>query len=346
MQNIYSKLNDYLNDICVYLQEENSILLDNMPTIILWNDTFLKDIQKYHFNIELKENHLTYEDVFLIAREIIATISKSYLKSFDNLISSGELDFSYEQSYTDSNCQIIYNQDQIHQSININREFNCNDVITLIHEFIHYTNTNIKEISDTQNYLEEFLSIYFELYSVDPIIKKGILESNDFKRILITKKHASTFCNYEIPLLSFIYFGPINNDTPSLLHQYFPEIKTTYFKKECMNLYTDLNLIEQKYQIEIAKNPNLRGKFLSEEFITKNYKYVLGALLAIYALKYSKIEDMVSLNNQIHEYTFMNASDILKKVGIDITKNNFYIELFQTLKIYLNKDYELSLHIP
>ena len=54
---------------------------------------------------------------------------------------------------------------------------------------------------------------------------------------------------------------------------------------------------------------------------------------------------MVSLNNQIHEYTFMNASDILKKVGIDITKNNFYIELFQTLKIYLNKDYELSLHI-
>lgn len=112
-----------------------------------------------------------------------------------------------------------------------------------------------------------------------------------------------------------------------------------------MNLYTDLNLIEQKYQIEIAKNPNLRGKFLSEEFITKNYKYVLGALLAIYALKYSKIEDMVSLNNQIHEYTFMNASDILKKVGIDITKNNFYIELFQTLKEDLNKDYELSLHI-
>ena len=52
-------MNDYLNDICVYLQEENSILLDNMPTIILWNDTFLKDIQKYHFNIELKENHAT-----------------------------------------------------------------------------------------------------------------------------------------------------------------------------------------------------------------------------------------------------------------------------------------------
>lgn len=345
MQNIYNKLNDYLNDICVYLQEKNSILLDNIYTMILWNDTFLEIIEKYHFNTPTTENHMTYEDVFLIAREIIATVSKSYLKKFDNLIPSGELDFSYDQSYAESHCQITYEQNQINQLININREFNYNDVTTLIHEFIHYTNTNIKEISNIQNYLEEFLSIYFELYSVEYLTKKGILKSEDFTRIQITKKHASMFCGYEIPLLAFIYFGSINNDTPSLLHQYFPELEIAHFEKECTNLYTKLNLLEQKYQTEIAQNPNLRGHFLSKEFIAKNYKYVLGALLAIYALKYSKLEDIVSLNNHIQEYNLMNVSDILKNIGIDITKSNFNYELFQTLKEYLSKDYGLSLHI-
>ena len=51
---------------------------------------------------EFKENSLTYQDVCDCARRIIESIDKDYLPLYDDLISTGKLDFSYNSEYFDS----------------------------------------------------------------------------------------------------------------------------------------------------------------------------------------------------------------------------------------------------
>ncbi len=86
MEEIYNKLNGYLNEICNYLRKSNSFLLDNIKGIAMLNDDFLEHIDKYDLDNRVVQNKLTYEDVFLLAREIVESIDECYLSEFDNLI--------------------------------------------------------------------------------------------------------------------------------------------------------------------------------------------------------------------------------------------------------------------
>ena len=302
MEEIYNKLNFYLNDICNYLEKENSFLLDNILSIAKLNDTFLEYIEQDSFDNKTIKNNLTFDDVYLLTREIIEQIDKNYLKEFDNLIQSGELDFSFNNDYDDSYCISMYRKNEVKQIININRDFNYNDVRVLIHEFIHYTNG--KKYSINRKYLTEFLSIYFEFYAIDYLLAKGINkeEIDYFHRIKSTKEHSNIFNRYEIVLLAFIKFGNLDENTVSLLQKYLLNIKKEAFEKECTILYKNLYIAEERNRTKIEKNPEILGCVLSEEFITSNYRYILGTLLAFYAHEYSAFQDIVYLNNHIHEY--------------------------------------------
>ena len=56
------------------------------------------------------------------------------------MLETGALDFSFNREYDDSCFTHIEEKGQIHNLIDINREFNYNDVLSLVHEFIHFTN--------------------------------------------------------------------------------------------------------------------------------------------------------------------------------------------------------------
>lgn len=334
MKEIYDKLNYYLNEICKYLEKENAFLLENIYAISRLNDEVLKHIEDYRLDNKTKQNKLTFEDVFLLARKIIASIDKSYLESFDNLIKSGELDFSFESAYEDSVCISMHRKNQVKQIININREFNYNDVRLLVHEFIHYTNG--KHISPNRHYFTEFLSIYFEFYTIDYLLKKGINkdEIDYFYRIKNIKGHSTVFFQYEIPLLAFIKFGNLDDNTISPLQQYLLNIKKETFEKECSILCKNLSLVEQNNREKI-KDKSL-GCVLSEEFITQNYRYILGTILAIYARKYANFDDIVHLNNHIGEYDNKSVYDICLSIGIDIKDDQFLQKTFQSLDEYVD----------
>ena len=183
------KLNDYLNEICNYLEPNHSFLLDNIYRISILNDIIYDYLSQISLENETIENHLTFEDIFLLAREVVEHIDKNYLSSYDKLISSGELEFDYEKIDTQSWCTSKYeNKIAVSQNIHISRKFNYNDVSTLIHEFIHYTNG--KKDTNIRDYLTEFLSIYFELYTNLYLLKKGIPnnELDYFARLKYLKK--------------------------------------------------------------------------------------------------------------------------------------------------------------
>lgn len=345
MQEIYDKLNYYLNEICNYLEKENSFLLENINGICKLNDSFLKFIENYSLDNKDIENNLTYEDVYYLAREIVEHIDKDYLESFDNLIQSGELDFSYENAYSDSNCAGMYkNGLAVRKLININREFNYNDVRLLIHEFIHYT--NIQNDSINQKYLTEFLSIYFEFYTIDYLLKKGInKEEIDYLyRIKNVKRHSIVLFQYETILLAYTKFGNLDENTISLLQKYFLNIKKEVFEKECTTLYKNLCIAEEKNKERIKENPKKLGCVLAEEFIAYNYKYILGTFLAIYAYKYSNFSEIVSLNNHINEIDDKSIFDICLNIGIDLRDEMFPQKLFAAISEYINSkqnDYKI-----
>lgn len=336
MNEIYNKLNYYLNEICKYLEKNNSFLLQNMESIFKLNDAFLQHIKNYSLEYQTIQNNLTYEDVYLLAREVIEHIDKGYLKSFDNLIQSGELDFSFENDYDNSECISRYKNDQvIKQIVNINREFNYSDVIVLVHEFIHYTNS--KKHSINRHYFSEFLSIYFELYTIDYLLKKGInKEEIDFLfRIKNIKRQSAILFQYEIVLLAYVKFGNLEDNTILLLQQYFLDIKKETFEIECSTLYENLCVIEKRHKEEINENPKKLGFILSDEFITHNYRYILGTFLAIYAKTYANFNDIVYLNNHINEYDDKSVYEICLRIGIDLKDKNFCQKLFIALDDYI-----------
>lgn len=280
---------------------------------------------------------MTFEDVFLLAREIIESIDKGYLESFDNLIPSGELDFSYEDNYKDSQCISMFEKNQVRRIININRQFNYDDVWILVHEFIHYTNG--KEDYTIRHYLTEFLSIYFEFYAIDYLFKKDIDkdEIDYFFRIKSIKGHSVSFRQYDIVLLAFVKFGNLDDNTLPLLQKYFLNIEKETFEENCSNLCQNLCKIEEKYKAKIDEDPSMLGCLLSEEFITQNYRYVLGTFLAIYAYKYANFDDIVYLNNHIGDYEDKSIYEICLSIGIDLKDKDFQRKLFSAIDEYINE---------
>ena len=317
MEEVYQTLNYYLNEICKYTFYE-----------------YLKHLDLEH---EVGTNHLTYDEVFMLAREIVEQIDPNYLEEYDKLITTGKLDFDYEARSDDSECIVFFENKQVkNKIINIKRKFNYEDVISIIHEFMHYTN------GDTNNsnryYLTEFISIYFECYAVQYLLDKGI-PSNEidyFKRLIWTKEDCLRLYQYEIALLVYIDFGDINNDTINYLQKYIMNISKEDFLHECCKLNDWLNNIYEDNEEEIEQEPSNLGTILSEEFVTKDYRYILGTILAIYALKFSNFKDMVYLNNHIAEYDDKSIFDILLSIGINLKDENFLDDLKLALDDFVN----------
>lgn len=337
MEEIYNKLNWYLKDICNYLEKECPHLLEHIDEICNLNDAFLQFIEKYSLDNRTMQNHLTYEECYLLAREIVEHIDKNYLVSFDRLIESGELDFGFENEYSESHCVSMYTKGQVKQMINIKRKFNYDDVRALVHEFIHYTN-GTKDSTMRRN-LTEFLSTYFDFYTVDYLLEKGINEKeiDYFHRMKSLKQHSFIFFQYETVLLAYIKFGNLDSNTFLWVQKYLQNIKKETFEKECSILYKCLCYAEKRNKERIEQCPNLLGKVLSEEFITKNYRYLFGTFLSIYAYKYSNFDDIVYLNNHMNESDGKTLYDICLSIGIDLEEKDFPHKLFIAIDEYIRK---------
>ena len=316
-EKMYARLNAYLNEIFKYLEVENEFLLRNIEEIAKMNDTFLKFLKNKPLENKTIENHLTCEEILFLTREIIESIDPNYLEDFDSLVASGTLDFSFEQEYEYSYFRHIEENHQVHNVVNINREFNYHDVVVFVHEFIHYISGKEKW-GKSYELFTEFLAIYFELYATECLLNKGISsEEIDYNhRLKITGGHASTLCRYEIVLLAYEKFGFIDTNTHQLLSKYFINISEKQFELECYNLYKNLKRIDKK-DTEDKENRG-QGSKLSEPFIAQNYRYIFGTLLAFYARTYANMDDIVYLNNHINEMDEKSVTEICNSIGINI----------------------------
>ena len=234
---------------------------------------------------------------------------------YDELISSGKLEFNY-----DGNCEsaVYYKLNSDIKFIDIERHFNYEDVITLIHEFIHYS--ELKEKNKTtynREFLTEFIAIYFEKIAEKYLIEEKNVPIDEISlnlREISLYRHNREFYEYSVILLAYEKFGNINENTTNDLDKLL-KFKDNSFERECIELL-------QKFDKINETNNEKDSVIKMTKLVNYNYKYIVGTFLAHYALEHSKIEDMVKLNDNINteEYTNLSVEEILNTVGIKINE--------------------------
>lgn len=326
---MYQKLNFCLNGVFKELEVNDTFLIGNLLQLIEIGKDFCSLIRNYDLKSEKMQANLSYNDVYLLARQIIEEIDKNYLKYYDKLIETGELDFDYEEKYGDSACTHFFDTGQ--NLIDIRRKFNYLDVSTLVHEFMHYTNSLTKDYSLNRHILTEAISIYFESYAKNYLLSKGIDQSELWfnERLYSTGWHIKRFQNYNLILLAYSKFGDIDESSYQMLSDFFIQISKSDFETMCINALRLLDKRSDEVDFEMKMEygcipDNYEQKRFSRlaRLVNVDYQYIFGTVVAYYALQHSTLEKMVYLNNHINDAENASLSDALKLADIDLRKLN------------------------
>lgn len=353
----YKRLNDYLNDTFIYLSGYDRFFIQNMQSIFILNNMLygkLKDIDLEH---KFYKNNLTFEDVFELARNEIEKINPNYLKEFDKLIDSGrlglfkqkeninikevddyekisEIENNEEETRYDSVCS--YTEDDYF--IDLARKYNYNDVLMLIHEFIHSTNSS-ENMGEYRYILTEFFSIYFEMYAQRNLLESGINSSelDIFDRIKDTGKISKEMNEYDLVFMSYNLFGNVKEDSYEDLKKYhIASSKKEEFESACVRLLKYFDYQKIQYNNE-SKKFNLYDyrKCISILF-SSGYRYLLGTLFSCYLLENGNKDKIVWLNDHINDEKMknMNLIDVLKMIDIDLTDENINEKLVESAQNY------------
>ncbi len=372
----YHKLNDYLNLCFQAMEEEHSFFLRNINKFVIASEKCSIMLSDYDIQEENAEVHLTALEVFALGREIVEKLCPCYLQKYNSLLDSGVLDFSYGIQSEDYNPKKLYTYDydgshfcyhNFEPEININRRYNYEDVCTLIHEFLHMTNTKRNKKNPAGRVVKEFISIYFEIKALLYLIeKKGIEPSQIFwnMRLLSIKRHMNDFNHYSFPLACYEIFGEvhpkyINETNPKANLEHIPDLSTYLypyysskerFENDCKDMFFNLERLEQQYQQNtsdknISNIASLSNYLLENSDFIYDYQYILGTILTYYAIEHCKVQDILRLNDIINNMTvdttdneFVYGIDnLLCSIGIDLSDLNVLEESMDSMRHVIEK---------
>lgn len=353
----YKRLNDYLNDTFIYLSEHDGFFIQNMHNIFSLNLILYENLKGIDLRHNFHKNNLTYEDVFNLTRNEIEKINSNYLENFDKLIDSGRLEFflheqnmiikesndykklsEIENSEEDIRYDSVCSYTEDDYFIDIAREYNYNDVLMLIHEFIHSTNIS-KKVGEYRYILTEFFSIYFEMYAQRNILESGInpSELDIFDRIKDTGKISKEMNEYDLVFMSYNLFGNVKEDSYGDLEKYHIVSSTKEeFESACFKLLKYFDYQKIVYNNENKKFNLYDYRKCISSLFSSGYRYLFGTLFACYLLENGNKDKVVWLNDHINdeEIKNMNFIDVLKIIGIDLTDENINKKLVDGAQNY------------
>ena len=353
----YKRLNDYLNDAFIYLSKYDGFFIQDMREIFILNNMLYEKLKGIDLRHNLHKNNLTYEDVFNLARSEIEKINPNYLEEFDRLIDSGRLEFFlHEQNMIikgnanyEKLSEIENNEEEIRNDsvcsyteddyfIDLARTYNYNDVLTLIHEFIHSTNSS-KNMGEYRYILTEFFSIYFEMYAQRNLLESGINSSelDIFDRIKNTGKISKTINEYDLVFISYNLFGNIKENSYEDLKKYhIVSSKKEEFESACFKLLKYFDYQKVKYNNENKKINLYDYRQCISSLFSSGYRYLYGTLFSCYLLENGNKDKIVWLNDHINdeEIRKLNFIDVLKIIDIDLTKENINEKLIESAQKY------------
>ena len=195
-------------------------MLNNICKITTLSGTVLNLLRDFNFDVNMRENNLSIQDVESMARAIIEKLNKDYLELFDHLVESKELRFCDNEKFVGSDvCLHIEDDGKIIKMVSIERKHNYSDVRVLIHEFIHYTTCECFSIN--REILSEFLAIYFELHVVDNLLGQNIpIDEIDYTFRLEDFKTCQMYLSRYGPLIfAYLKEGKLDYNIDELIRE-------------------------------------------------------------------------------------------------------------------------------
>lgn len=314
----YQKLNNYLNLICKKLEEKDSFLLTNLFSFVYFSQRFYYICLDYDLKEEDIEEVIPYNKLFDITKEILKTIDSSYPTIFDELIQKGIIEVNEELKSSNFHKR----NDVI--TIDVKQTNSYYDVSVLIHEFMHYTNSN-GLITKNRDILSETISIYFQKYAQDYMIKNyGFSYSQVKKNIRLG--NLFTICNafnwYSMPLLAYYNFGELDYKSYLDIDKYFVNESKIEFEMECKKVLSNLEMIEEQYR-KINPDKELDEYIIDQTKLDKMYRYQFGEALSYYLLEYKDMETVKSINKKLNSDLGYNINELLECYGINISDDLF-----------------------
>lgn len=332
----YKKLNEYLNEIFLYLSKNDSFFLNNMRYFAVMSEKYLNFISKYDLKLKKIPDCLDFIEIYDIAREIIKSINDEYLKEYDKILDNGVLDFDYSTLESDFKKDLsAFNSVNGNKEIILRTNFNYESVTTLVHEFMHYIND-----CDTINryLMTEFISISCEEYARRYLVNKGInKELLQYNERLIEAKEIAREINFYIKyLILFAEFGPLDENGYKFINENVCPISKEKYESDCLFILDILRKREDKYNYNIKYNIENQGsldEILSHE-ISQEYRYFFGDLLSFYCLEYNDVKDIVNLCDYLDKN--YNIVDLLKQCKIYIEDEDFYEKINKSIEGHIN----------
>lgn len=325
----YIELNEYLNEAFMQLEKYDFFFIDNIEMIEYINSLYCELVGEYEFDTSKKDQNLTYEEVYNLAREIIESINPNYLELFDNMINNGDLDFDYEDKYTESHVMYKLGDTERFRLVNIKRTYNYEEVKMLVHEFIHYTNSTASTVR--RHILSEYLSISAELYAEDYMLNKGINidDVNSSVRLESTYQRCADFSWVFDALIVYKELGSLNNENLKFAEENIIDIPEEELKTQCKRLLYSI----REYNKKQEKEPEDKKAEFYEQMVSL-YQYLLGTVFGFYTKDHVDKKVFVDMNDHINDDNEETAIDYLLKAGIEIEDMD---KLFEPISLYLDK---------
>ncbi len=324
---MYDRLNGYLNDCCVYLETFFPFFMDEISYMqaLAVRGEFLSTPSSSLNSVSYRSG---YESIQLVT-EFLQTLHPKYVEKFDDFISSGRLDFHFCETGVMGNLHLSNDGNLV----TIDLVHNYQDAVTLLHEFFHFYSLNMSDCY-TKTYILflEFMPIYFEFLFIQYLNKNGYRNEAKnalFLRVESLKDYSNQLNDTLIPLRAYTAFGNIDSNTYNLMNSTFhnrilsdmmPNILPDVFEYTCVFLtrYFD------SFDLEGVNDILDRGASLASSF-TECQLHVLGSYLASYAVLHCKVEDMISLNEEIIFRDEWEPEHVFQKIGVTHMNPNFYI---------------------
>ena len=321
----YGKINEYINNIL----NSNTI----SPFFINKLDYMVKISEKYKNYVSLiyeslnkykiKTTNLPDSKIILCLKNILSNISYNYLNMFNELLENNLIIFIEDNI---KNSCYIFDENTKNSKIIINKHNNYSDICILIHEFMHYVNFNKNNFSLNGYDLSEFLSIYYELYSMKYLINKKRLSPKNFDlktRVINTYECADDIINY-YPLFLIYNYSKITDKS------YEHSFTDCPFKisKEMF----DIMCIRLNHHIDHNKNNDYKktGKYIEDTL-----SYILGTYLSFYSIYNLDINDIFYISKNMSRID-VDTEKILSNVGINLNEN-FENESIDNMNRYLKE---------
>ncbi len=293
----------------------------------------------------VNEMRLTKFEVLTLAEEIINTIDINYLNEYKRLKRSKKIKLSRKKIKNISKLYSEYIPKD--EKIIISRRYNFNDVTDLVHEFMHHTNSYTEE-HVTSNIYEEFISIYYEFYSMMYVIdhlyskkdeidtlwrlqisKEKLESAYEFIPLVLTNKYGKV--SYENYLKLINEYNLFINQSDKAYNNMLRRYKGTIDLLEMQNDIdyisslihknnTEKNIFKHLDKYVFVSNRYLVGLFLSFYFLNENKDYVLMFNKCINDNKYKKGREVYNMVNSILYNLYDYFPDIKDNINLFIDK--------------------------